>query len=57
VQVRVASPYNGHWPIEAVPKYTTGRMSLADIDLIELNEAFAAQSLAVIRTLIWILQK
>jgi len=26
-------------------------MSLADIDLIELNEAFAAQALAVIRTL------
>ena len=39
-------------PIKAVPKVLerTG-MSLDDIDLIELNEAFASQSLAVIRTL------
>ncbi|MGD8554119.1 MAG: thiolase family protein [Anaerolineales bacterium] len=39
-------------PIEAVPK-TLKRygLKLEDIDLIELNEAFASQSLAVIRTL------
>ncbi len=39
-------------PIEAVPK-TLKRygFKLEDIDLIELNEAFASQSLAVIRTL------
>jgi acetyl-CoA acyltransferase len=42
----------GIGPIEAVPKVLRqAGMSLADIDLIELNEAFAAQSLAVIRTL------
>jgi acetyl-CoA acyltransferase len=42
----------GVGPINAVPKLLkrTG-MSLDDIDLIELNEAFAAQSLAVIRHL------
>jgi acetyl-CoA acyltransferase len=42
----------GVGPIEAVPKVLklTG-MSLKDIGLIELNEAFAAQSLAVMRTL------
>ncbi len=42
----------GVGPIAAVPKLLkrTG-MNLADIDLIELNEAFAAQSLAVIRHL------
>lgn len=42
----------GVGPIEAIPKLLkrTG-MSLDDIDLFELNEAFAAQSLAVIRTL------
>lgn len=42
----------GVGPIKAVPKVLerTG-MSLDDIDLIELNEAFASQSLAVIRTL------
>jgi acetyl-CoA acyltransferase len=42
----------GIGPIKAVPKVLqrTG-MSLDDIDLIELNEAFAAQSLAVIREL------
>ena len=42
----------GIGPIAAIPKVLkkTG-MSLNDIDLIELNEAFAAQSLAVIRTL------
>ena len=42
----------GIGPIKAVPKVLerTG-MKLEDIDLIELNEAFASQSLAVIRTL------
>lgn len=42
----------GLGPIEAVPKVLkrTG-LKLADMDLIELNEAFASQSLAVIRTL------
>ncbi len=42
----------GVGPIEAVPKVLKrAGMSLNDIDLIELNEAFASQSLAVIRTL------
>jgi acetyl-CoA acyltransferase len=42
----------GIGPVAAVPKLLerTGK-SLEDIDLIELNEAFAAQSLAVIREL------
>lgn len=42
----------GIGPVEAVPRVLkqTG-ISLADIDLIELNEAFAAQALAVMRTL------
>ena len=42
----------GVGPIKAVPK-VLGRagMSLDDIDLIELNEAFAAQALAVMREL------
>ena len=42
----------GIGPVEAIPKVLklTG-MALDDIELIELNEAFAAQSLAVIRTL------
>jgi len=42
----------GLGPIAAVPKVleVTG-LSLNDIDLIELNEAFASQSLAVVRTL------
>ena len=42
----------GIGPVKAIPKVLaqTG-LTLADIDLIELNEAFAAQSLAVIRTL------
>ncbi len=40
----------GIGPIEAIPKVLklTG-LNLADMDIIELNEAFAAQSLAVIR--------
>ncbi len=42
----------GVGPIEAVPKVLKrAGMNLADIDLIELNEAFASQSLAVIREL------
>jgi acetyl-CoA acyltransferase len=42
----------GIGPIAAVPKaLKLAGMSLDDIDLIELNEAFAAQSLAVIREL------
>ena len=42
----------GIGPVEAVPKVLarTG-LTLADIDLVELNEAFASQSLAVIRKL------
>lgn len=42
----------GIGPVEAIPKVLqrTG-LTLDDIDLIELNEAFAAQSLYVIRTL------
>ncbi|WP_118194029.1 acetyl-CoA C-acyltransferase [Albibacterium indicum] len=40
----------GIGPIEAIPKaLKQANMSLNDIDLIELNEAFASQSLAVIR--------
>lgn len=42
----------GVGPIEAVPKVLKrSGMKLNDIDLIELNEAFASQSIAVIRTL------
>jgi acetyl-CoA acyltransferase len=42
----------GIGPIEAVPKVLKqANMSLAQIDLVELNEAFASQALAVIRTL------
>jgi len=42
----------GIGPIAAVPKVLKrANMSLNDIDLIELNEAFASQSLAVIRAL------
>ena len=46
----VAPEIMGIGPVEAIPKVLkqTG-FSLHDIDLIELNEAFAAQSLAVIR--------
>lgn len=48
----VAPRVMGIGPIKAVPKVLqqTG-LSLNDIDLIELNEAFASQSLAVIRAL------
>jgi acetyl-CoA acyltransferase len=42
----------GIGPVEAVPKVLQrANMNLGDIDLIELNEAFASQSLAVIRKL------
>jgi acetyl-CoA acyltransferase len=42
----------GIGPVEAIPKVLKqAGMSLADIDLIELNEAFASQALAVIRQL------
>ncbi len=42
----------GVGPIEAIPKaLKRANMSLGDIDLIELNEAFASQSLAIIKTL------
>jgi acetyl-CoA acyltransferase len=42
----------GIGPVEAVPKVLKqAGMNIADIDLIELNEAFASQSLAVIRQL------
>lgn len=42
----------GIGPVAAVPKVLKqAGMSLGDIDLIELNEAFASQSLAVIREL------
>jgi len=54
--VNVASagvhPRVGIGPIEAIPKVLKqAAMNLGDIDLIELNEAFASQSLAVIREL------
>lgn len=42
----------GIGPVEALPKVLKqAGMQLSDIDLIELNEAFASQSLAVIREL------
>ena len=42
----------GIGPVEAIPKaLKIAGLSLSDIGLIELNEAFASQSLAVIRTL------
>lgn len=48
----VAPELMGIGPIEAIPKaLKKAGLSLADIDVIELNEAFAAQSLAVIRKL------
>jgi acetyl-CoA acyltransferase len=48
----VAPELMGIGPVEAIPKVLrqTG-LKLADIDLIELNEAFASQSLAIIKTL------
>ena len=42
----------GIGPVDAVPKaLKQANLTLSDIDLIELNEAFASQSLAVIRLL------
>ncbi len=42
----------GIGPIHAIPKVLKkAGLAIADIELIELNEAFAAQSLAVLRTL------
>jgi acetyl-CoA acyltransferase len=42
----------GIGPVAAVPRvFKRTQMSLADIDLIELNEAFASQGIAVIRQL------
>lgn len=42
----------GIGPVEAVPKVLKqANMNISDIDLIELNEAFASQALAVIRQL------
>lgn len=42
----------GIGPVEAIPKaLKQANLSLNDIDLIELNEAFASQSLAVVRAL------
>ena len=52
-QVAGVEPYKmGIGPIAAIPKVLKhAGMKLSDIDLIELNEAFASQSLAVIREL------
>ncbi len=48
----VAPELMGIGPVAAIPKaLRLAGLSLNDIDLIELNEAFAAQSLAVIREL------
>lgn len=50
--VGVNPRYMGIGPVEAVPKaLKQAGMQLSDIDLVELNEAFATQSLAVIREL------
>ncbi|MCK9447762.1 MAG: acetyl-CoA C-acyltransferase [Bacteroidales bacterium] len=52
-QVAGVEPYKmGIGPIEAIPKVIRhSGIPLSDIDLIELNEAFASQTLAVIRAL------
>lgn len=48
----VAPEIMGIGPVEAVPKVLDkSGLKLSDIDLVELNEAFASQSLAVIREL------
>ncbi|MBN9289251.1 MAG: acetyl-CoA acetyltransferase [Gammaproteobacteria bacterium 39-13] len=48
----VAPEYMGIGPIEAIPKVLKqSGLKLGDIDWVELNEAFAAQSVAVIKTL------
>lgn len=52
VSVGVNPRYMGIGPVEAVPKaLQKAGLKLSDIEQIELNEAFAAQSLAVIREL------
>jgi acetyl-CoA acyltransferase len=52
-QVAGVEPYKmGIGPVKAIPKVLKhAGMKLADIDLIELNEAFASQSIAVINEL------
>jgi acetyl-CoA acyltransferase len=48
----VEPDYMGIGPVVAIPKaIAKAGLKLEDIDLFELNEAFAAQSLAVLRTL------
>jgi acetyl-CoA acyltransferase len=48
----VKPEFMGIGPIEAIPKaLKLAGLTLADIGVIELNEAFAAQSLAVVNTL------
>jgi acetyl-CoA acyltransferase len=48
----VAPEIMGMGPVEAVPKaLTKAGLTLADIEVIELNEAFAAQVVAVVRRL------
>lgn len=52
VSVGVSPRYMGIGPMEAVPKaLSKAGLKLSDIDQIELNEAFASQSLAVMRGL------
>lgn len=52
VSVGVNPRYMGIGPVEAIPKaLKRAGLELKDIELIELNEAFASQSLAVIREL------
>jgi len=48
----VAPEIMGMGPVEAVPKaLAKAGLTLADIEVIELNEAFAAQAVAVVRRL------
>jgi acetyl-CoA acyltransferase len=52
VSVGVHPRYMGIGPVAAIPKaLSKAGLSLKDIELIELNEAFASQSIAVIREL------
>ena len=52
VSAGVSPRYMGMGPCEAVPKALQNAcLKMEDIDLIELNEAFAAQSLAVLKNL------
>jgi acetyl-CoA acyltransferase len=41
----------GIGPVKAIPDLNQAKMKIDDIELIELNEAFSSQSLAVIREL------